>query len=178
MISPQRYNVSTASESDSGVFKLLKDKHGVFVFHSDYEYLENELSSSINSRNKYKDLYEKTMRENEVLKKEIESLGTHKKQAEFMRNKFDKLSKTDPESITEVDITADPSWCIGVFRFHRNNERGEISKLKHKIFAIKQASLEYNKIVEYVVNKANETDRIMLESASSKLNKLCEKDVK
>lgn len=57
---------------------------------------------------------------NRGLRDEIESL----------KAELDRLKKTDPESVTDIDIQADPAWAIGVFRYHRQNDWAEIERLK------------------------------------------------
>ena len=49
---------------------------------------------------------------------------------ESLKAELERLKKTDPESVTDIDIQADPAWAIGVFRFHRQNYLIEIERLK------------------------------------------------
>jgi len=49
---------------------------------------------------------------------------------ESLKAELERLKKTDPESVTDIDIQADPAWAIGVFRFHRQNDWAEIERLR------------------------------------------------
>ena len=79
----------------------------------------------------YEDLWHEALDENKRLKAELE-----------------RLKNTDPNSITDSTIMSDPAWSIACFRFHRQNERAEIARLRkagdnlERVLTTKVASYE------------------------------------
>ena len=61
-----------------------------------------------------------TSNENMALKAEIARL----------KAELERLKNTDPNSISGSTIMSDPAWSIACFRFHRENERAEIARLR------------------------------------------------
>ena len=47
-----------------------------------------------------------------------------------LKAEFNRLKNTDPNSISGSTIMSDPAWSIACFRFHRENERAEIARLR------------------------------------------------
>jgi hypothetical protein len=47
-----------------------------------------------------------------------------------LKAEVERLKNTDPQSITDVDIKANPEWAMACFQFHRENERAEIARLR------------------------------------------------
>lgn len=73
--------------------------------------------------------------EKAALRKAIEDL---KAERDELQAKFDRLSNTDPTTITGCDVKADPAWAVAVFRHHRERDRAELKHLKdhteHKVY--------------------------------------------
>ena len=47
-----------------------------------------------------------------------------------LKAEVERLKNTDPNSISGSTIMSDPAWSIACFRFHRENERAEIARLR------------------------------------------------
>lgn len=47
-----------------------------------------------------------------------------------LKAELERLKNTDPNSISGSTIMSDPAWSIACFRFHRENERAEIARLR------------------------------------------------
>jgi hypothetical protein len=65
-----------------------------------------------------------------------------------LKAEVERLKNADPDSITGSTIIDDPSWSIACFRFHRENERAEIARLRkagdnlERVLTTKVASYE------------------------------------
>lgn len=65
-----------------------------------------------------------------------------------LKSEFNRLKNTDPNSISGSTIMSDPDWSIACFRFHRENERAEIARLRkagdnlERVLTTKVASYE------------------------------------
>ena len=65
-----------------------------------------------------------------------------------LKAEFERLRNTDPNSISGSTIMSDPAWSIACFRFHRENERAEIARLRkagdnlERVLTTKVASYE------------------------------------
>lgn len=78
------------------------------------------------------------------------SQGNYVRYEDYARLKaeLDRLKNTDPNSITDVDIKANPEWAMACFQFHRENERAEIKRLRkagdnlERVLTTKVASYE------------------------------------
>ena len=91
----------------------------------------NRIEDLIEKARHHQDLWHEALDENKRLKAEL-----------------DRLKNTDPNSITGSTIIDDPSWSIACFRFHRENERAEIARLRkagdnlERVLTTKVASYE------------------------------------
>lgn len=65
-----------------------------------------------------------------------------------LKAEVERLKNTDPNSISCSTIMSDPAWSIACFRFHRENERAEIARLRkagdnlERVLTTKVASYE------------------------------------
>jgi predicted RNase H-like nuclease (RuvC/YqgF family) len=65
-----------------------------------------------------------------------------------LKDEFKRLKNTDPNSISGSTIIDSPEWSIACFRFHRENERAEIARLRkagdnlERVLTTKVASYE------------------------------------
>ena len=75
-------------------------------------------------------------------------IETQLKVIDELKAELERLKNTDPNSITGSTIMSDPAWSIACFRFHRENERAEIARLRkagdnlERVLTTKVASYE------------------------------------
>ena len=86
----------------------------------------------------------------------------------LLEDKLESFTRVKPESITEIDVVSDPSWTVGCFRFHRENERNKIKELEAKVAELeeqaKRDSFCYTEMCKYFM-----AERIAHETLKDKL---------
>lgn len=89
----------------------------------------------------------------------------------LLEDKLESFTRVKPEHITELDVAHDPSWTVGCFRFHRNNERNKIKELEAKVAELEEQSKRHSFCYTEIC-KCFMAERLENEGLKEQINKL------